>query len=555
MVLPGSVPVAEVKISASEVSREIEALESAVAKTVSELRKLRESISVGMGGPVGKIFDAQLLMASDQEFIKQAKQKIRQSKRNAGFVYNQLVRTSIAPLRSSHDHYMRQTALDIEAVADRVLSRLTGYDTLDLNIPPNTILVGKNFGPGELLRYRRLKGVGFIVSEGGADSHMALISRALLLPVVLAADAWTSIPNDARVILDGTTGRIIVHPADDEWSEYKKLRKRQGTALITRIRRLPEIPPLTLDNCPVGIAANLSLPGPADDIIASQNIPVGLYRTEFMYLVEGRYPDEESQYESYLNISRQFSKTSVVLRTFDIGYDKVADNDWPYEGNPALGWRGIRAMLDMADVFKTQIRAILRASTAGNLKIMLPMVATLNEIDRARKLISQVKLGLRRERIPFDENIPLGIMVEIPAAALIADALARKVDFMSIGTNDLTQYTMAADRMNQRVAHLYDPFNPAVLNLIHLTVTAGRKHGVPVSICGEIAGDLLALPLFIGMGVTTLSMGPHLIYDLCQMVSKIDSRLVRHLVGAVITSSSSKSVRRKLENFRSEIEK
>jgi len=310
------------------------------------------------------------------------------------------------------------------------------------------------------------------------------------LPVVLAEDAWTSIPNDTRVILDGTTGKIIVHPAEDEWSEYKKLRKRQGVALIARIKRLSEIPPKTRDGHPVGVATNLSLPGPADDILAGQNIPVGLYRTEFMYLVEGQYPDEETQYESYQRIARKFAKTTVVLRTFDLGYDKVADHDWPYESNPALGWRGIRAMLDMSDVFKTQVRAILRASVGGNLKIMLPMVASLNEVDRARKLIAQVKLGLRREKIPFDENIQLGIMVEIPAAALIADALARKVDFMSIGTNDLTQYTMAADRMNQRVNDLYEPFNPAVLNLIHLTVTAGRKHGIPVSICGEIAASV-----------------------------------------------------------------
>lgn len=546
---------AEVKISASEVKSEIEALEAAVDKTITELRSLRESVSVGMGGPVAKIFDAQLLMASDQEFIKQAKQQIRQSKRNAGFVYNQLVRKSIAPLKSSRDQYMRQTALDIETVADRVLSRLTGYDTLDLKFPPNTILVGKTFGPTELLSYRRLKGIGFIVSEGGADSHMGLIARALLLPVVLADNAWTSIPNDARVILDGTTGKIIVHPSEDEWTEYRKLKKRQGTALITRIKRLSEIPPKTRDGQKIEVATNLSIPGPVDDIIASQQIPVGLYRTEFMYLVEGQYPDEETQYEYYSKISRQFAKTNVTLRTFDLGYDKVAGDDWPFEANPALGWRGIRAMLDMSDVFKTQVRAILRASTGGNLKIMLPMVASLSEVDRARKLVAQVKLGLRRKRVPFDENIKLGIMIEIPSAALIADALARKVDFMSIGTNDLTQYTMAADRMNQRVANLYDQFNPAVLNLIHLTVTAGRKHGIPVSICGEIAGDLLALPLFIGMGVTTLSMSPHRIYDLCRMVRKIDSRLVRHLVGAVITSTSSRSVRRKLENFRSEIEK
>jgi phosphotransferase system enzyme I (PtsI) len=556
VILPGSVRVAEARIPVSGVADEMLALEQAVEQTVAELRELRETALKRMGGTVAKIFDAQLLIASDYEFIKEVKEEIANRRRNAGFIYNQQVRKVLAPLKKSPDRYMRQTASDIEAVASRVLSQLTGYEKCDLNFPPNTILVGKNFSPSDLLGYRQRKSIGFVVSEGGNDSHMALIARSLMLPVVQAPRAWTTIPNNVRLIIDGTSGKIIVEPSDKDWADYQKLKKRQGPALIARIRKLRKIPPETMDGQPVNIAANVSLPGPADDIIAAKGIPVGLYRTEFMYLAANEYPDEDAQYETYRQISEKFNNSYVVVRTFDLGYDKTTpENGWPEEANPALGWRGIRAMLDMAEVFKTQVRAILRASTSGNLRLMLPMVTDLSEIERARKLIGQAKLSLKRRGQPFDENIQLGIMVEVPSAALIADTLATKVDFMSIGTNDLTQYTMASDRTNRKVAELYNPLHPSILHLIDIVVKAGRNRGIPVSICGEIAGELLALPLFIGMGVDTLSMSPHRISDICRAVKKIDSRLVKHLAPAVLASDSIRSVRRKLENYREEIEK
>lgn len=556
VILPGSVRVAEARIPASRIADEAAALEAAVEKTVAELREMREAALKRMGGTVAKIFDAQLLIASDHEFIREVKEEIARRRRNAGFIYNQQVRKVLAPLRKSPDRYMRQTASDIEAVASRVLSQLTAYDKCDLKFPPNTILVGKNFSPSDLLSYRQRKSVGFVVSEGGNDSHTALIARSLMLPVVQAPQAWTTIPNNVKLIIDGTSGRIILSPTDKDLADYQKLKKSQGPALIARIRKLRKIPPETLDGQPVNIAANVSLPGPADDIVAAKRIPVGLYRTEFMYLAAGEYPDEEAQFETYRQIADRFRDSYVIVRTFDLGYDKTApDNGWPEEANPALGWRGIRAMLDMADIFKVQVRAILRASAHGNLRIMLPMISDASEIDRARKLIAQAKLSLRRRGEPFDESIQVGIMVEVPSAALIADKLAAKVDFMSIGTNDLTQYTMAADRTNRKVAGLYNPLHPAVLQLIDKAVRAGRNRGIPVSICGEIAGELLALPLFIGMGVDTLSMSPHRISDICRAVKKIDSRLVKHLAPAVLASDTTRSVRRKLENYREEIEK
>ena len=556
VIMPGDTEIAEVAIPLSRIQYEIDSLDHAVENTVAELQQLKESAGKKMSGPVAKIFDAQLLIAGDQEFLNNVKKEIKTRRRNAGFVYSASVRNAVAPLLASTDYYMRQMSQDIEAVASRVISYLGGENRGGLKFPPNTILVGKSFTPGEMLTFRQRKAIGFVTSEGGQNSHMALIARALLMPVTLASNAFLGISDDCRIIVDGTKGEVIINPTDEDWSEYHKLKKRQGPAVITRIKKLTTIPPTTADGVKIDVAANLALPGPADDILAEHKFPVGLYRTEFIYLANYRFPDENSQYEYYKGIAEKYTKSSVAMRTFDLGYDKLATNNiWPNEDNPALGWRGIRVMLDMAHVFKTQIRAILRASTQKNLKIMLPMVSDLSELEKARRLISQVKFDLRKEGIPFDENIQIGIMIEVPSAAMTADTLVRKVDFISIGTNDLTQYTLAVDRMNNRVASLYSAFHPSVLKLVHMTVQACKRHNKPVSICGEVAGDLLALPLFIGMGVDTLSMNPARIFDICRLIKKIDSTMAMHLLSSIMASSSRQQVLSKLQHYKAQLEK
>jgi phosphotransferase system enzyme I (PtsI) len=556
VILPGEIQVAEVAVPVSRLKYETEELDRAVEQTLSELRRLRTAPSTTFEGPVAKVFDAQMLIAGDYEFLKKVKEEILVQKRNAAYVYDQLVNQTIAPLKKSPDHYMRQMGEDIKSVAARVLSHLTGFEKCELKLPPGTILVGKTFTPGDVMTFRQRKATGFLISKGGADSHMALIARSLMLPVVLVDGSFRGVANNDRLILNGTSGEVIINPTDKEWILYQKLKKRYGPAMVTRIKRLSQVPPITHDGVKINIAANLSLSGPVDDILAEKGFSIGLYRTEFMFLDEERFPDEEAQFDSYKQIALKFAGQSVTLRMFDLGYDKRRqDISWSAELNPALGWRGIRMMLDRTDIFKTQVRAILRASVFGKVKIMLPMVTEISEVERSRKLISQVKLGLRRKGIPFDESVQVGIMVEVPAAALTAHALAPRVDFMSIGSNDLTQYTMASDRTNNRVAALYTPYHPAVLNLIYKTVEAGKAHGIPVAICGEMAGDPLALPLFIGMGVDQLSMNPNKIFDICRLVKRIDSQLVRHLVAPILAAGSEPAVRQTLENFKSESQK
>ncbi|NOY88339.1 MAG: phosphoenolpyruvate--protein phosphotransferase [FCB group bacterium] len=556
VILPGDIDVVEIVIPASQVKDEIEALEKAIEVSIVELRKLRSSASKEIEGPVAKIFDAQLLIASDYEFLEKVKKEIKLQKRNAGYIYNKLVKSTTDPLKNSPDAYMRQMVIDIEAVSKRVLSHLGGYEHCDLKFPPNTILVGKMFTPGDILNFRQQKAIGFLVSEGGKNSHMALIARALMLPAVVVKNSFLEINNYSRLILDGTSGEVIINPTDEDWSEYQKLKKRQGPALVTRIKKLTTIPPLTADGKAVNVGANLSFSGPVDNILVEKKIPVGLYRTEFIYLSNYQFPEEDMQFEYYSEIAEKFADSYVVLRTFDLGYDKLAvNNHWPQEDNPALGWRGMRAMLDMVNIFKAQIRAILRASTHRNLKIMLPMVSDVSELIKAKKLIAQVKFQLRKKNIPFDENIQIGIMIEVPSAVLTIDTFLDKVDFISIGTNDLTQYTLASDRMNNRVANLFSVFHPSVLKLILMTVEACKKHNKPVSICGEVAGDLLALPLFIGMEIDLLSMNPVRIFDLCRMVKKIDSSIAKMLLASVMKSDTQQQVLNKLRAYKMELEK
>lgn len=557
VILPGQKKVVEVSIAQARLDDEVKRLRSAVEATIIVLTRTRDSATRKMGDQVAKIFDAQLLIASDEKFLGRVVEQIKSRRRNAGYIYNELVQETTLPLRRSPDLYLRQMSIDIEAVANRVLSELGVYQkSVPEHFSQSTILVGKSFTPAEVLQYRQQKATGYVVAEGGQNSHAALISRSLMLPMVVSPQIWTKIDTGNRIILDGTKGRVIVNPTDQEWAEYETLRRKQGPALVTRIKKIPQIPPVTADGKPISIAANLELPGPIEDILAERKIPVGLYRTEFLYLDGDSFPDESTQYEFYNRIASKFPETPVVLRTFDLGSDKSKANGLSEpEANPALGWRGIRSMLDMSDIFKAQIRAMLRSSVNGQFSILIPMVSDISEIDKARKLIAQVMLELRRADIPYDTKIKIGVMIEVPSAAIMADKIAQKVDFMSIGSNDLTQYTMAVDRDNRKVANLYSPFHPSVLYLINMTVEACQRHGIPVSVCGEVAGDPLALPLFIGLGVDQLSMNPARIVDLCRLIKRIDSSLVERLVESVLASTTLTSVTRKLQSFNTAIEK
>lgn len=557
VVEPGLLEVAEKTVKPSEVDREILALERAVEDTSKELKRLQRSASRKMDGSVSRVFEAQVLIATDQDFLSKVKGEITERLRNAAFVYNLMVQRNTHDLRLSTNPYLRQSAQEIEGVADRVLSHLSGVgEKSTARFEANMILVARSFTPGNILDYRERRAAGFVAADCGAHSHTGLIARSLMTPMVATPQAVAKVSSGNRLIVDGANGLIIVNPTDREWTEYETKRRRFGPATISRIKQLTEIPPRTADGVPIQIAANLEFPGPVDEILSTRKIPVGLYRTEFLYLESEAPPDEIAQFKFYDRIAARFAGSHVDFRTFDLGADKVRHDDPLYvEPNPALGWRGIRSMLEMPEVFKTQVKAILRASTRRNVSILLPMISDLSEFRKAKKLISQAMLELRRKGESYDERIQIGVMVEVPSAALMAEQFAELADFVHIGTNDLTQYTMSADRANDRVAGLYNPFHPSVLNLVDMTVRACRRLKKRVCICGEVAGDPLGIILFVGMGVTSLSMNPGKVFDSCRLIRKIDASLVKHLVEPVLACHSAAAAMRRLQSYRSSIDR
>jgi len=511
-------------IGSSQVKEELARLDRAIKESLVELESLKESAQKKIGGPIAKIFESQMMIASDPEFLKNVKTEITSSLKSAEYVYSSLVEKAIAPLRISKDQYMRQMIVDIEAVSNRIIRRLTGRPARHLGqAPQDSIFVGKTFSAAEVLNLYERKVRAIVTASGAANSHMALIARSLLIPTVVGVpEVHMKIMSGDRLIVNGTDGLIIINPPVEEWDEIRKTRATATAFQTLKLDKLPYFPPKTADDVPVEVAANFDVPGPIDKVLAQHRVGIGLYRTEFLYLQDGTFPSEDKQFEIYDSVAEKFYPQTVVMRTFDLGSDKYYDSDNNMkESNPALGWRGIRASLDMPTVFKDQVRAILRASSRGNVKILLPMIADIAELTKALRLIKRAMVELKKGCIGFDRKIEVGVMIEVPSAAVSAESLAGKVSFFSIGSNDLTQYTLAADRDNRKLVKIFNPLHPAVLRLIKMSIDAARKHNIPVAVCGEMSGDVLSIPLLIGMGISQLSMNPSKLYNACKLITKI----------------------------------
>ncbi len=539
-----------------EVERECQRIDRAVEKAIAELTEIRERAGKHAGGPITKIFDAQLMIAGDTEFLKSVKKEIAVRLQCAEGVYSSLVAENTRSLHKSKDSYMRQMLTDIESVSKKVLSHLTGNgDSPDHPFPPNTIIVAKRVTPAETLNFYERGAVGVVSAEGSAHAHMALIARALYLPAVVGAErVQNKIRNGDRLIVDGGLGKVFLNPDAALWESYKGKQGGDSLESIKRLSGLDRFPPVTTDGHTVELAANIELPGPRDAELAARNVGVGLYRTEFIYLQSNSFPDENAQFEYYDSIAKQYAPQKVVMRTFDLGSDKYIEELQPRpENNPALGWRGIRTSLGSPALFKTQLRAILRASTRKNVKIMLPLLSDIGEFTRARRIIKRVMVELSREKIDFDAEIEIGAMIETPSAALTADCFASSVSFFSIGTNDLLQYTMAVDRDNSRVADLYKMFHPAQLKLIQMAIDAARQRNIPVTVCGEMAGDMRAIPLLIGMGATGLSMNPASLYEVASLISALSMTEVKSLAVEALQLKTVKETENLVELFHAKL--
>ncbi|MFH1700433.1 MAG: phosphoenolpyruvate--protein phosphotransferase [Candidatus Zixiibacteriota bacterium] len=536
-------------IPQQKIKSEIIRLETALNKTVSELEMARNKAVLAIGEQGANVFDAQVMIASDKKFQESVIDAIRDGRVNAEYAFQEILAETLSALQKSRDPYLRQMINDIKSVSERVLSLLLGVGaSIQNDFKKPTILVGRIFSPGQIMSYSKKKVVGFLTEEGGPTSHMGLIVRSLGIPAVMTeisiADSLTT---GMKMIIDGNIGEVIINPDSEILDNYHRIRTRKQSQPFAVLGRAKTINPLTRDGHRYGIAANLEIPGPLDKHLIRLGIGVGLYRTEFLYFNDQSFPSEEEQFQNYFQIADKFRPLPVTLRTFDLGGDKYAEGmENLHEENPALGWRGIRVSLDSIQQLKTQIRAILRASVCGNIRILLPMVSDAPEIIATRDLIKTVKNELKRSRIPYDDNIRIGAMIEVPSAAMQADYLAELVDFFSIGTNDLVQYTMAADRANHRVAKYYIPYHPSVLKLIQMTVLAAHDNGIPVAVCGEMAGDKNLTPFFVGLGVDELSMNPALIPGIADWISRLDYLQSKRFVSRLMRLTTVKKISRAL---------
>lgn len=531
-----------------QIKAEIGKLEKAFDKTRAELETMRNHASASNFHDLPSVLDAQLLILSDVEFLNQIKDKITESRYSAVSAFTASVNENIEMFSRNKNIYMTDMIGDIETVSSHILTHLLGnHNIKQIGFKNPSILFAAYFTPAEIMDMPDMNVVGFVTEKGGAASHMGLFARSLGIPAVVAVKAHKKIEAGNRMIVDGNRGVVIVNPSNEEYEQSREMSKQSRIKQLQMLKLIRELPSATRDEHKVDITANLDIPTDIDNVLAQEQIGIGLYRTEFLYLQYSTFPTEEQQKKIYTDIARTFAPQAVILRTFDLGGDKLTDfYKSDIEINPALGWRGIRFALDVPNIFETQVRAILRASSQKNIKIMLPMISTLEEVRSAREKIELIKKDMKKKRVPFDHKIEVGIMIETPAAVQIADALAREVDFFSIGTNDLTQYTLAVDRNNLRVARHFQAFHPAILKSIKITVEAGHKTGIPVGICGEIAGDPLAAKLLVGLGVDSLSMNPASIAVIMNILHKIDFEEAMKFARKVLKYSTEQEVTRAL---------
>jgi phosphotransferase system enzyme I (PtsI) len=508
----------------TDIPSEIKRFEQALVKTRQQITEVQRRVAETMSSSEADIFDAHLLMLEDRMLIEEVMRMIREKKTNSDFAFHSVSDRYVAALEEVDDEYLRERATDMRDLAGRVLDNLLEVqDSFNLNrLTEPCILVSHDLSPSTTAQLDRNLVLGFATDIGGKTSHTAIMARSMDIPAVVGVPNLTnSLENGDYVLLDGYNGTVIINPTDQTLFEYGQLAKLKAS-LDEKLREILSFPAITLDGKTIHLSANIENPNDVHSVIAHGAEGVGLFRTEFLFINRTSLPDEEQQFKVYQEVASALKPNQVIIRTLDLGGDKFASHlQLAQEINPFLGWRAIRFCLAQPELFCAQIRAILRASAFGNVKMMYPMISGLDEWNKATVLFEKCKNELRAAKIPFDENMDVGAMIEIPSAALIAGALAKRAKFFSIGSNDLIQYTLAADRTNEKVSHLYEPTHPAILRLIKLTVDASHANGIWTGVCGEIGGDPVLVPLLVGLGVDELSAAPPVIPEVKYMIRKI----------------------------------
>ncbi|EPY08752.1 phosphoenolpyruvate-protein phosphotransferase (phosphotransferase system, enzyme I) [Paenibacillus alvei TS-15] len=542
--------VPEEKMDPADLAREFERLYDGIRSSKHEIEFIKSEIKEMVGSEESSIFDAHLAILEDPIFMNEIQGIIQRQYKAAEVAVKEAIDHFVTMFDLLDDEYMKERALDIKDVGNRLLKHLLGAP--EITLPTDTqpyILVAKELSPSQLVHLNPKNVLGIVMLQGGKTSHSAIMARALGIPLVLGLEGKIAKPIQTgdTVIVDGEYGIVHIAPLQDVITCYEA-RRDAYVQEADELQKIVSLPAVTLDDFVVQLGANISSTRELN--IADQNGAegVGLFRTEFMYMDRSYPPSEAEQFTVYLEAAEHCKDNSVIIRTLDVGGDKPMDYlNLPEEDNPFLGYRAIRICLDRQDLFKTQLRAILRASAHGPIMVMFPMITSVNEVQAAKSILEQAKAELREEGLPFNEELPVGIMIEVPAAAMIADQLAKEVDFFSIGTNDLVQYTLAVDRMNEQIAHMYDPFHPAVLRLIRYTVQAAKQAGIMVGVCGEMAGDPRAVPIWLALGVNKLSMSSRSIPRVKAAVRRSTVEQCKRIADSVFESGTKEEIEMVLE--------
>ena len=531
-------------ITEDQISSEVLRLEEALIKTRHQILTIQKRLSEDLGQEHAEILNAHLLVLEDQSLREEIIHGLKQQRLNVEAIFNDVIRRHLKAFSRTEDEYLRERTADIEDVRKRVLRNLLGKQPETLaQLDQPAIVVARDLSPSETAQMHKRHVLAFVTDIGGRTSHTAIMAKSLEIPAVVGlAVATKRIQKGDFMIVDGTRGEVIIDPDPPTVKRYE-IEQRRNQEISRQLLHLKDLPAETLDHHTVILSANIELPDEVPSVIAHGADGIGLFRTEFLYLNRSDFPTEEEQYEAYCAVAEQLKPHPVIIRTMDLGGDKfLSPLQLPSEMNPFMGWRAIRFSLARPDIFRIQLRAVLRASVHGNLKLMYPMISGLEELRRSNEILQEVRQELTREGIPFAQPLEVGAMIEVPSAALACDLLAGEVNFFSIGTNDLIQYALAVDRVNEKIAYLYEPTHPAILRLIKQVIDVGHAAKIWVGMCGEMAGEPALTLLLLGLGLDEFSTSPVQLPIVKQVIRSVEHSFARSVVEQALTLRTGKEV-------------